>query len=182
MSADNGIYILRTPARPIKSGNMYTNQKGDEYRVAESTDSVIEGYEFSDLLVASIFGDSEVFTVFSNAMEYARSLLEDLSICEYGIITISRNSPFPNISCGDAAKALNSYIEDAPDRPCVFCGKMLKPVNNTWSTMQPLCGGEVQFIFAYGSMEFDDALGSTKFRGIICDQCGLKLVPHMDEM
>lgn len=35
MSADNGVYILKTPARPIKNGNLYTNQHGKfEYRVA----------------------------------------------------------------------------------------------------------------------------------------------------
>lgn len=70
-------------------------------------------------------------------------------------------------------------------KPCVICDKQLKPVmpdkNNPWNTYQPYGGGEIQLIFSFGSLKFDENSGSTVFRGIICDDCAEKLVNKMDK-
>lgn len=67
-------------------------------------------------------------------------------------------------------------------RPCTFCGVMLESAlpDGDWSTYQPYGGGEVQFRFAFGSTKFDNNIGSTVFRGLICDECGQKFVHNME--
>lgn len=69
-------------------------------------------------------------------------------------------------------------------RPCTLCDKQLEPAleNLGWSNYQPNDGGELQFIFAYGSKKFDNHMGSTVFRGLICDDCAEKYVNKMLEM
>lgn len=65
-------------------------------------------------------------------------------------------------------------------KPCVLCGKELDCAVMDWDSYQPHDGGEIQLIFSYGSGKFDLAMEGTVFRGIICDDCGEKLVPKMD--
>lgn len=108
MSADNGVYILVTPARPIKSGNCYTHCSKSEYRVAHCQN--IEDIDHSDLYLALKFGNSRVFDTMEEALELASSILKGLSICEYGICTIGREIHFPNMSQEEASFALNSYV------------------------------------------------------------------------
>lgn len=66
-------------------------------------------------------------------------------------------------------------------KPCVLCGRRLKPVfpEYGWENLQPCGGGEVQFIFCYGSRQFDLQAEPTVFRGVICDGCAAK---HVDQM
>lgn len=66
-------------------------------------------------------------------------------------------------------------------KPCIMCGKQLKCAlpNDDWSTNQPYGGGEVKFIFAYGSCKFDNNIYSTEFVGVICDDCAEKCVDNM---
>lgn len=66
--------------------------------------------------------------------------------------------------------------------PCVFCGRRLEPIGDTWEYMQPNNGGEVQFIFSYGSSKFDNYIGQTKFQGVICDDCASDCVKHMRQI
>lgn len=70
--------------------------------------------------------------------------------------------------------------EHPEPRPCLFCGKMLESANEDWKYYQPYSGGEVQFIFAFGSTKFDDCCGGAIYRALVCDDCGQKYVPHMD--
>ena len=77
--------------------------------------------------------------------------------------------------------AANSEGDSSPDgKPCFVCGKVLRPEFGNWEHYQPSGGGEVQFIFAYGSAEFDLDMGNTVFRGVICDECGKRLFHRMD--
>ena len=48
--------------------------------------------------------------------------------------------------------------------------------------MQPHGGGEVQFVFAYGSEQFDLQCEPTVFRGVICDVCAAKYVNKMERV
>jgi hypothetical protein len=66
-------------------------------------------------------------------------------------------------------------------RPCVFCGKDLESAVDNWETMQPHGGGEVRFVFAYGSTKFDNAINRTEFSGVVCDGCGAQWVHRMQE-
>lgn len=109
MSADNGVYILKTPARPIKDGNTYTNQHGKfEYRVAHC--QAIDNIDYSDLYIPLLFGNAAVHKNRDSAMELASRILEGLDICEYGICMIEKENYFPNMTCEEAQKALDSYI------------------------------------------------------------------------
>lgn len=109
MSADNGIYILKTPARPIKEAGSYINQHGKfEYRVAHCL--AIENIDYSDLYVPLLFGDSPVFDNEEKAMELAIKLANDCPILEYGICQVSKHYPFPNMTSSEAKKALDSYV------------------------------------------------------------------------
>jgi len=63
MSADNGVYILKTHKPPIKDGNSYQNQNGSEFRVAYA--QAIDNVDYSDLYLPAIFGDSQVYTSWS---------------------------------------------------------------------------------------------------------------------
>lgn len=113
MSADNGIYILKTPARPIKNGNTYTNQHGKfEYRVAHC--QAIDNIEYSDLYLAVLFGDCEVLDdhhkALTKASKMADEILDEGLPLEYGITNIEKDIRFPNLSPADARKALNSYV------------------------------------------------------------------------
>jgi len=63
---------------------------------------------------------------------------------------------------------------------CVLCDKDLEPVNpDKPEALQPYEGGEIRFVFAYGSTKFDHFPGSTHFKGLICDDCGEPLVKKM---
>ena len=60
---------------------------------------------------------------------------------------------------------------------CILCDKELELVRD----FQPFGGGEVRFIFSYGSREFDECSGTTNFFGIICDECAENYVGKMDK-
>lgn len=68
------------------------------------------------------------------------------------------------------------------DRPCILCNKKLESVFQDLKKdhIQPCGGGEVQFIFAYGSLKFDNNIEPTIFRGVICDECAEPLISKMD--
>lgn len=65
-------------------------------------------------------------------------------------------------------------------KPCVVCKKEMGCAVNDWTTFQPDGGGEIKLIFAWGSNKFDLNIDSTEFRGIICDECGERLIPNME--
>ena len=68
-----------------------------------------------------------------------------------------------------------------PTKPCIVCGKRLSSVSEDWEYMQPHAGGEVQFIFSYGSERFDLQVEPTVFRGVICDDCAAKYMGQMEQ-
>ena len=67
---------------------------------------------------------------------------------------------------------------------CLFCDKYLDLVSedtNSAKTYQPYSGGEVCFSFCYGSSEFDECVGLTNFRAILCDECAKKYIDKMNK-
>ena len=64
-------------------------------------------------------------------------------------------------------------------KPCVMCDAQLESAGSNWDTLQPHGGGEIKMTFAYGSTKFDEAIGRTVFRGIMCDECAVSLVGRM---
>ena len=68
-------------------------------------------------------------------------------------------------------------------RECLLCEKELRCAtpDEDWSTRPPCGGGEVHFIFAYGSTKFDNNIESTVFKGYICDDCAEQYVDKMEE-
>ena len=74
---------------------------------------------------------------------------------------------------------------------CVFCETELKPAmseafasvkESECDPFQPWGGGEVQFIFAFGSTKFDDYMGGTVFRGVVCDDCAESKMHLLEKM
>lgn len=63
---------------------------------------------------------------------------------------------------------------------CAICEDQLEPSFQD-SKYQPYEGGEIRFIFNFGSTKFDKCIGSTVYRGVICDHCASKFVNRMDE-
>lgn len=63
---------------------------------------------------------------------------------------------------------------------CAICEDQLEPAFKD-SKYQPYEGGEVRFIFSFGSTKFDKCMGNTIYRGCICDHCASKFVNRMDE-
>lgn len=67
-------------------------------------------------------------------------------------------------------------------KPCIVCRRRLESVMPDWGSMQPSGGGEVKFIFAYGSAKFDLAMHGTMFQGVICDDCAERCVERMERI
>ena len=109
MSADNGVYILKTPARPIKDGDCYTNRHGVyEYRISHC--QAIDNLDYSDLYVVAYFADSEIFYDEQEASKKAAELHDELGWTEYGICFVEKDVCFPNMTVEEANKALDSYV------------------------------------------------------------------------
>lgn len=64
-------------------------------------------------------------------------------------------------------------------KPCIICDKKLKSVFDDWKNMQPISGGEVTFVFSYGS-RFDNG-SYESFRGVICDDCAENSIERMEK-
>lgn len=67
------------------------------------------------------------------------------------------------------------------DFECVICSKVLESVlPESREYYQPYRGGELRLVFGYGSFKFDKHIGTTEYRGVICDECSEKIVHKMD--
>lgn len=111
MSADNGVYILKTPARPVKKGNALFNRHGVfEYRIAHC--QAIDNLDYSDIYMPLLFGNSKVHENEEDAIKEAKTIHDDLPFSEYGICLVEKRVTFPNMTSQEAYKAINSYIED----------------------------------------------------------------------
>lgn len=113
MSADNGIYILKTPAVPIKEGNVYVNQHDQfEYRVAHC--QAIDNIDYSDLFLPLYFGNSKVVCTEGEAWNIAKQLYQHVGWTEYGVSLIEKQRHFPNMTAKAAQKALDCYVGAQP--------------------------------------------------------------------
>jgi hypothetical protein len=113
MSADNGIYILRSPIRPL------TDELGvdpepwspirEEFRVTHA--QAIDNLEFepdcqgfNTGILIDYFGKCEVFTSRDQAYELARKKADEIAMeclpLEYGISEIRLPFPFPELQDG----------------------------------------------------------------------------------
>lgn len=81
----------------------------------------------------------------------------------------------------DEAYVAPDVIEPSPKR-CILCHRNLLPVfeEDGWKHMQPYGGCEVQIIGSFGSTKFDQSMGSTVYRGVICDGCAEGIVHLME--
>lgn len=113
MSADNGVYILKTPAWPIKDENGGYRNQGDkfEYRVAHA--GAIDNIDYSDLYLACYFGNCKVHDNEDDAWKEAREIAADVGFLEYGVSMIEKHF-YPNISQKTARKALDVYVGAKP--------------------------------------------------------------------
>ncbi len=108
MSADNGIYVLKTD--------------GPEWRVAEcqAIDNVFyENPDGNDDVLLSYFGNSPVFTKSLNAGKFAillydELMCDDIPICEHGIIHMKLHRPFPKPNNDNLVLIEQPYDEDDP--------------------------------------------------------------------
>ena len=102
MSADNGIYILKTLSTTLKNKegwSQYTDPY-PVYRVAETC--AIENFDFYKreqpynvgAYLKEVWGDSPVFLSESEACTYAGELSKNFSILEYGISIIETDYIF----------------------------------------------------------------------------------------
>lgn len=66
---------------------------------------------------------------------------------------------------------------DMTNPECLMCHKLMELVRD--NPTQPYGGGEIKFIFAYGSVKFDEFIGSTQYEALICDECAEKYVEKM---
>lgn len=113
MSADNGIYILRTLKWSTKEGSIYLNPIKDqyEYRVVHCQD--IESVYNSDLSLVIQFGSSQIYDK-EGASQEANRLSEEVEWTEYGVCGIHKDICFPNITREAAMQALDCYVGASP--------------------------------------------------------------------
>lgn len=112
MSADNGIYILKSPG----------SNGATEFRVAYAMaiDNITYGVPsgaFNDKELQAYFGKCEVIFDKAKALEHANSLASDLEkegcILEYGISFITMNRPFPRDHVAELIAASLQAVEAA---------------------------------------------------------------------
>lgn len=110
MSADNGIYILRSPRL-----NTLGEHNGFEYRVAHcaAIDNLFtaKGAAYRVLL----FGRSHVYSekawALLEASQLEDNILDQGAILEYGISTIRDTIPFPHMTWEEALKEVGHWRE-----------------------------------------------------------------------
>lgn len=118
MSADNGIYILQSPVEGVKDKFEYRVRDCQAIdNIDENFTSYIiyDGVEYKSHLLYEVmlFGKSIVYSRKEDAM-IAASKLEDAYHVnelplEYGIRTIRRQHPFPNIERSKVKLAINEF-------------------------------------------------------------------------
>lgn len=93
MSADNGIYILKT----LRSGIMGPDE-GYEYRVAhcQAIENIFSEDQ-QDKFLIMYFGKCEVIEGRLEALVVAQDLYDEYNMVEYGIQTITLEKEFPEI-------------------------------------------------------------------------------------
>lgn len=98
MSADNGIYILRSP---IRTGHF-------EYRVAHL--QAIENIDYDRAHEILYFGKCQVFHNRDAAWKEALKIYDSIDgVLEYGISQIDSDHPFPKMSIEEARNQLNCW-------------------------------------------------------------------------
>jgi hypothetical protein len=114
MSADNGVYILKSRAPMVKSDDGWGwvhPPHGHEYRVAHCC--AIDNLDYSDLYLPLYFGRSKVYIDQKEAVKEAERIYDeimesDFPIVEYGISFVESDKEYPRMTVEQA--------EDAVDR------------------------------------------------------------------
>jgi hypothetical protein len=65
------------------------------------------------------------------------------------------------------------------DTKCLLCLEEMEP-SFPGAIYEPEGGGQVVFVFRFGSKKFDNAPGQTQFHGVVCDACAERLVERME--
>jgi hypothetical protein len=194
MSADNGVYILRTPV----DANIKEN--GYEYRVIE-TSGIDNIYFFfpngNPTTIVDMFGRCQVLEDAGEAQEFAKKLADEcmagFGILEYGISTIEFDIPFSyyaeeaargtgkviNKEIGDSmfefvgVQMRNGAIKTSDHAKCFKCEKEMSTAMSggdeetwVWPVGVVLTGGD-----NFGSSIYDAAMDGIMVQVVICDNC-----------
>lgn len=92
MSADNGVYILRTTEGHCRVAHA---QAIDNLWYDEKTGRASD-YPVDNEMIR-IFGNSEVYNTMESAWEKAKEILKELPVCEYGISFIDAEREWPDV-------------------------------------------------------------------------------------
>jgi hypothetical protein len=114
MSADNGIYILKTPVRPGEGG-------GFEFRIAHvcAIENLLDiDPAAREAYICAVFGQSWVFHSRRNAELAAEAIYEDLidsgRFTEYGgVATVEVSEPFPQKEKNQIAPTTQAQVAAA---------------------------------------------------------------------
>lgn len=114
---------------------------------------------------------------FRNSDSAAESARVTLPVIEYGVWVRPEEKELP------VFPEPSPVVEPENTRPCVFCYKQMEPIlsDKGWDSNQPWGGGEVHFIFSFGSVEFDRGMVCTKYSALICDDCASQYTDRMTE-
>lgn len=142
MSADNGIYILRTNRDRKDTEDENKNIIGlgfYEYRVAYASaiDNIFyykDGSQEYFAKLVSYFGECKIFYNENEAWLYAKEVYKQEDVLEYGVSQIYLDIVFPNITKEEALLILdkhdskhfrkegNTYINLFNQKDCEVCG------------------------------------------------------------
>ena len=106
MSADNGVYILRTKDKQYRVAS-FQNPEEMHYDIVDSTYKK----EYTSYGLFKKFGDLENFTTNpEKAISIATALEEELSVCEYGIQIIHVDKTWKQIEKEYQLIGLNKQV------------------------------------------------------------------------
>jgi len=119
MSADNGVYILksRTPMVPQNDTSWVQPENEYEYRVAHC--QAIDNIDYSDLYLVVYFIRSKVYLTYEEALARAQEIYDGIMdddfcpIVEYGISTIAGEREMPNMTFEQAQDALGRPLKES---------------------------------------------------------------------
>lgn len=102
VSADNGIYILETPADPTPEFRVTHAQAIENVWWNPETKEIDQSYWNEDEILA-YFSKCKVYRNRLEALEVAHKMAEDYTVLEYGVSSLRCPIKFPKRqSCGDA--------------------------------------------------------------------------------
>ncbi len=94
MSADNGVYILRTPAADGYEYRVEHLQAVENYTWDDEARQETDDVDIHIINARKMWGHSEVYTQEAKVFSKAFRIYSDLSVCEYGVAIIDIDREF----------------------------------------------------------------------------------------